>query len=122
MGNEDCPLCGAAMEVRNVAPCEECGGDPESIDRFGARDQTYHLVRVFGGSELILCTGCMLDFGSLDPNFLGLPAGTPYGFEHMEIVREITGPAIRADNFCPECEYRLKFLRFVKEVRSHADG
>jgi hypothetical protein len=122
MGNEECPLCSADMEVRNVAPCEECGGDPESLDRFGAKNQTYHLVRVLGGRELVLCTGCMLDFGSLDPNFLGVPAGAHYGFENMEIVREINAAAIRADNYCPECEYRLKFLRFVKDVRSTAQG
>jgi hypothetical protein len=122
MAIDDCPLCAAPMEVRNVAPCEQCGGDPESLDRFGAGDQTYHLVRILGTKELILCTGCMLDFGSLDPNFLGLSADTPYGFEHMEIVREMTSPAIRADSYCPECEYRLRFLRFVKDIRTHASG
>lgn len=122
MGSDECPLCSGPLEVRNVAPCEQCGGDPESLARFNAQDQIYHLVKVLRGKEIVLCTGCMLDFGSLDPLFLGVPRGTHYGFEHMEIVREINSPAIRADNFCPSCGYRMKFLRFVKEVRTHAAG
>ena len=122
LSSGDCPLCSGPLEVRSVAPCEQCGADPDSLARFNAGDQSYHLVKALKGKEMILCTGCMLNFGSLDPSYLGVPAGTSYGFEHMEIVREIKSPVVRADNFCPDCGYRLRFLRFVKEVRSLAAG
>ncbi len=119
---DECPLCDGPLEVRNAAPCERCGGDPGSLEAFRTGEQSYYLVKLLGSQELVLCTGCMIDFGSLDPKFLGVPVGTDYGFEHMEIVREINSPAIRGDNYCPSCGYRLRFLRFVKEVRSHATG
>lgn len=119
---DECPLCSSPLTGRNVAPCEQCGGEFESLDQFRTGEQTYHLVRVLNGKELVLCTGCMLNFGYIDPEFLGVPAGTPYGFESMEVLREITTPGARADQYCPECGYRLKFLRFVKDVRTHAAG
>ncbi|HEX2179107.1 MAG TPA: hypothetical protein VHL54_06260 [Actinomycetota bacterium] len=119
---DECPLCYGQLETRHAAPCEECGGEPESLEAFRGGEQAYYLVNVLGGRELILCTGCMVDFGSLDRKFLGVPAGTDYGFDHMEVVREVNGPAARGDNYCPSCGYRLKFLRFVKAVRSHAAG
>ncbi|HEX2053916.1 MAG TPA: hypothetical protein VHJ78_09370 [Actinomycetota bacterium] len=120
MANENCPLCAGPMEARSAAPCEQCGGDPESLARYRGRDETYHLVKVLGGREIVLCIGCMLSFGSLDPLYLGVPPRSQYGFESMEVLREMRDPPVRADYFCPACGYRLKFLRFVKDVRSRA--
>lgn len=122
MGNDICPLCAGSMEVQECAPCEQCGGEASAIDRFNRNEDNFHLVKVLGGVEIILCTGCMLDFGTVDPAFLGVPPGTNYGFEHMTVVREIPGPSIRPDSFCSSCGYRSKFLHFVKQVRSHAKG
>lgn len=117
-----CPLYDAALVARRTAPCEQCGADSDSLERFRGGDQSYHLVRVLGGRELVLCLGCMVGFGTIDPVFLGVDGSADYGFEHMQVVREINNPTARSDHFCPECGYRLKFLSFVKDVRSHTTG
>lgn len=120
MRNEQCPLCSGSLEVREASPCHECGGDPGSVERFNSGEHTYHAVKVFRDQELILCDSCMLNFGSFDPEFFGQPKGTLIGFEHMEVVREIQSPSGRPDMFCTSCGYRLRFLRFVKDLRKGA--
>lgn len=120
MANEQCPLCSGSLEVREASPCHECGGDPSSLERFKGGRHTYHAVKVFDGQELILCDSCMLNFGSFDPDFFGQPKGSPIGFEHMEVVRQIQSPGQRPDRHCPACGYRLRFLKFVKDSRNRA--
>ena len=119
MAEELCPLCDGPLEVREASPCHECGGDPESLARFRKGESTYHTVRMFGGLELVLCEVCMVNFGSHDPEFFG-QQGHAIGFEHMDIVKQIQSPSARNDFFCPNCGYRLKFLRFVKDARANA--
>jgi hypothetical protein len=67
-------------QVREVAPCEEGGGDPREIEHFRVRKHTYQRFEVFADLELTLCNFCMLDFGSYDPTFFGLPRGTQVRF------------------------------------------
>jgi hypothetical protein len=36
---DECPLCYGQLETRNAAPCEECGGEPESLEAFRGGEQ-----------------------------------------------------------------------------------
>lgn len=119
MASEYCPLCAGVMEPRSAAPCEKCGADSDSLARFNAGEESYYLVKILRSRELVLCAGCMVGFGELEPEFLAASQRSDYGFERMEIVRQVNG-SVRNDYFCPECGYRLKFLRFVKDLRTRA--
>lgn len=121
MSWKQCPLCYGPLQSRDVAPCDECGGDPKELEHFRSGQHTYHLLRVIADFELTLCNFCMVDFGSFDPVFLGLPRGSKIGFERMQLVRDISNPSIGHDKFCAACGYRLAFLKFVASVRqTHA--
>ena len=97
----------------------ECGGHPEELDHLQEERHTYQTMRIFGGFEVVLCNFCMVDFGSADPTYFGLPPGTRIGFEKMQFVRDL--PATRGkDQFCPACNHRLAFLRVVAESRERA--
>jgi hypothetical protein len=36
----------------------------------------------------------------------------------MQLVRTIHDPQPGIDKFCPQCQYRLAFLRFVAQARA----
>ena len=71
----------------------------------------------FGNIELALCDFCMVDFGSRDPVYFGLPPRTRIGFDRMQFVRTGDDPRPETDKFCPSCAHRLAFLRFVDSAR-----
>lgn len=119
MASDECPLCAGRLEPRSAAPCEKCGGDPDSLARYNTGEESYYLIRVLGGREIVLCTGCMVGFGELEPGYLAVARRSDYGFERMEVVRQVSG-VVRPDGYCSDCGYRLKFLKFVKSVRSRA--
>jgi hypothetical protein len=60
----------------------------------------------------------MVDFGSYDPTFFGLPRGSRIGFERMRFVRDVVQPTVGKDKYCPACRRRLAFLKFVAAARS----
>lgn len=112
-----CPLCFAQLEVRDVAPCAECGHNPDEIEHALAGMHTYAEMRIFGDLSVVLCNYCQLDFGSFDSIFFGVPDGKRIGYEHMQHVRDITDIQIGKDKYCPDCYYRLAFLDFVARAR-----
>jgi hypothetical protein len=114
---EQCPLCFGLLEVREVAPCDECGGDPEEIDHFQQGEHTYQRLEVFAGLELTLCNVCMVDFGSYDPTFFGLSRESRIGFERMRFVQDVHQLRLGKDKYCPDCRRRLVFLKFVAAAR-----
>ncbi len=59
----------------------------------------------------------MVDFGSQDPTYFGLPPKTRIGFEKMQLVRAVDGAPIGRDKFCPRCDRRLAYLEFVAAAR-----
>jgi hypothetical protein len=115
---EQCPLCFGVLEVREVAPCDECGGDPREIEDFQEGVHTYHRLEVFPGLELTLCDFCMVDFGSYNPAYFGLPRDASIGFQHMRLVADLPNPSVGKDEYCPACKLRLAFLRFVAAARA----
>jgi hypothetical protein len=117
MGTKQCPICYCPLEVRDVAPCMECGGYPDEIDHFLQGKHTYYEYEVFEGLNLILCNFCVVDFSSYDPTFFGLPKGSGIGLGYMIFKRSINNPTLSKDKFCPECGYRLAFLNFLVKAR-----
>ncbi len=78
---------------------------------------TYQRFEVFADLELTLCNFCMLDFGSYDPTFFGLPQSSRVGFDRMRFVRDVSNPTIGRDKYCSECRRTLAFLKFVAAAR-----
>lgn len=118
MRETHCLLCYEPLEIRDVAPCEICGGHPVSVEQFHSGEHTYTEYVVFG-LNLVLCKPCALDFelGSYDPDFFGLHAQTQVDYRDMRYLRELQAPKIEKDKYCPSCNCRLAFLRFVSRAR-----
>jgi len=117
MPSEQCPLCFSHLEVRDVAPCHECGAAPEELEHFRQGKHTYQRFEVFSGLELTLCDFCMVDFGSYDPTYFGLPRRSRIGFDKMRFMQAYSGLTLGKDKYCPECRHRLAFLQFVAVAR-----
>ncbi len=110
-----CPICYSKLEVKEVAPCMECGHLDEELEHF--HSHTFSEMRIFGELSLILCNFCQVDFGSFNPEFCGLPRNTKIGFKNMKFVRLIENVLIKKDKYCPECHHRIQFLNFVCQAR-----
>jgi hypothetical protein len=116
MNPSHCPLCYAELEVRDVAPCTECGGFEQELEHLRAGKHTYAELRIFGDLSLVLCNFCMVDFGSRDPTFFGLLCSARIGYEKMQFLRD-SEPKAAKDKFCTACGHRLAFLEFVAKAR-----
>ena len=117
MHETHCPLCHAELEVRDVAPCDECGGLPQEIAHFSSGKHSYAEYEVFPPLMLTLCNFCDVYFGSHDPTFYGLPRNARIGYQCMRLVQPVPEPTLGRDKFCPVCNLRLSFLRFVHQAR-----
>jgi hypothetical protein len=84
-----CPLCYGELEVRDVAPCDECGALQQELEHFAARKHSYAEYEVFPPLKLTLCNFCDVDFGSGDPTFFGLPRSARIGYQFMRLVQPI---------------------------------
>ena len=112
-----CPFCQTELEVTDVAPCVECGHLAEEIEHALAGKHTYAEMRIFGDLSVVLCDFCQVDFGSLNPDYFGLPRNARIGYERMQLVRDVPKAFIGKDKYCPQCNLRLAFLRFVVAAR-----
>ncbi len=123
-GREQCPLGSETLQVKDVAPCMECGADPTELEDARTGKHTYAIYRIFGKFDVALCNFCQVDFASYDPQFFGLSRKRRIGLGHaFEFVRELKDVSIRKDKYCPACGYRLGFLKFVQGAReAHAKG
>ena len=119
MRESHCPVCATALEVRDVAPCFECGADAGELEELAAGEHTYAELLALG-EPLVLCDFCQADFTSYDPAYFNRPRGTKLGLGEFQFVRELRDPAPGKDKFCPRCNHRLAFLRFLVGVRSGA--
>jgi hypothetical protein len=112
-----CPLCSTELEVADVAPCAECGHLPHEIEHALAGKHTYAEMRIFDDLSLVLCNFCQVDFGSFQQDFFGLPHTANIGYEKMQFLRDVTEVFIGKDKYCPQCNLRLAFLKFVAAAR-----
>lgn len=117
MQESHCPLCYCELEVRDVAPCDECGALPQELEHFRAGKHSYAEYEVFPPLTLTLCNFCDVDFGSTDPTFFGLPRNARIGYRFMRLVQPLREPELGKDKFCPSCNLRLSFLRFILQAR-----
>lgn len=115
---EQCPICFSELGVRDCAPSDNCGWDvPTEIEHLKDGLHTYTTYEIFKGLRLTLCNFCAVDFGSYKSDYFGFSNAKRLGFENFNFVRVIERPEVSKDKFCPECSTRLKFLKFVTEVR-----
>ena len=118
MSESHCPICHSELEVRDVAPCFDCGAVPEELDRLAQGKHTYTEVLAFA-VPLVVCDFCLVDFSSYDPAFFNRPPRTKLGLGEFVEVRAIPNPSRAKDTFCPGCRRRLAFLRFLAKVRAN---
>ena len=118
MSHDFCPICHTALEVRDVAPCMECGAVTIEIEHALAGKHTYAQYRIFDDLTLVLCNICWLEFGNFNPEYFGLPKDTLLGPSRIDFVRSVDDVQIGEDKYCPNCHARLAFLKFVAEARA----
>jgi hypothetical protein len=118
MTDTHCPICYAPLEIRDVAPCMNCGAIPHEIEHALSGKHTYAEFRIFGDLTLVLCDFCMLDFGSYYPEYFGLPKDARIGYGNMAFVRAVDEVNIGKDKYCPDCGERLAFLKVVAQARA----
>ena len=117
MAESHCPICYAELEVREVAPCWDCGHDAKELQDLAAGRHTYSEVLAFG-VPLVVCNFCEVDFTSYDSDYFNRPLGTKQGLGEFVFIREIADPAPAEDKYCPACSRRLSFLKFLAAVRA----
>ena len=99
------------------APCYDCGHLPEEIEHFKNGKHKYRIYDVHEGLRLQLCDFCDVDFGSYKSEYLGLENEKRIGFEDFEFIAELENPKLEKDKYCHECNKRLKFLIFLRDIR-----
>ncbi len=112
-----CPICKGELEVRSVAPCYDCGHSPDALTELSKGDQEYHLLKIYG-QELVLCTFCVTDFDSYEPEYLGLPEECANNYP-LERISTLESPVSAEDRFCPKCDHRLAFLILLGKIRDN---
>ena len=117
MIKQQCPICHGPLEVRDVAPCWDCGAMPDELAEFKRGEHEYSEWEVFPDLTAVLCDFCDADFGSYDPTYFGLPKGSRIGMDKMRPLRKLNDLTITKDGYCPECQQRLAFLNFIVKAR-----
>lgn len=119
MKETHCPLCYTELIVRDTSPCMECGADEFEQDHY--KDHEYKEYELYFGQRLILCDFCDVDFGSYDPTYFGFPKGKRVGLEDWNFIKDVTDKELRKDKYCPNCNHRLAFLKFLDVCRKNAN-
>ncbi|AHM59292.1 hypothetical protein D770_05125 [Flammeovirgaceae bacterium 311] len=117
MSKEQCPICYSELEVVDCAPCHDCGHLPEEVEHFKNGRHKYRIYNVFEGLRLQLCDFCDVDFGSYKSEYFGLENGKRITLEDFEIIQELESRNLVKDKYCRECNKRLRFLTFLRNLR-----
>jgi hypothetical protein len=112
--NARCAACGDEMTVRDVAPCLDCGGDPDEVRQLLRGDHRYGRVGLFDGE--VLCDFCDADMPSTDPRFWGFREDLDWDRElaahaHEELAE---APAPRRELACRSCSNTLRKQEFIR--------
>jgi hypothetical protein len=110
-----CPVCYSELLVKKVTPCSECGADDFELDHY--KEHNYHEYIICHDLRLVLCDFCDVDFGSYDATYFGFEKGRRIGYEDFKLVREVTEIKMVHGKYCPDCNYTLPFLKFVRDCR-----
>jgi hypothetical protein len=114
---EQCPICYSELEVRDCAPCDDCGWKPQEIEDLNDKIHTYATYDIYKGLRLTLCDFCRVDFGSYKSEYLGFKNGRRLDLTDFNFVSQIEHPQVTMDKFCPDCSARLRFLNFLLQIR-----
>lgn len=115
---EQCPICFTNLEIRDCAPCDDCGWDvPTEMEHLNEKRHLYRLYEIAHDLRLTLCDFCAVDFGSYESEYFGLKGNRRISFRGLKFIKQIDHPQMIKDKFCPECSRRLAFLKFVVEMR-----
>ncbi|MGY3795823.1 hypothetical protein [Aquimarina sp. 433] len=118
MKKEQCPICYSNLEVKEFAPCDDCGGLEEEINHFKNGIHKYTVYEIYDGLELQLCNFCDVDFGSYKSEYLGLLGNRRIGYENFKFISSVQNPSIQKTKYCPECNKGIKFLTFLRDLRA----
>ena len=99
MSESHCPICFAELDVRDVAPCFDCGGDPPELAHLAAGKHTYMEVLALG-IPIVVCSLCLVDFSSYDPTFLQSSSRDEASLGEFVEVRAVINPSLGQDKFC----------------------
>ena len=114
---EQCPICYSSLEVKEFAPCDDCGGLEQEINHFKGGSHKYNVYEIYNGLKLQLCNFCDVDFGSYKSEYWGFLRDERIGYENFKFISEAENPTIQKTKFCPECKKGLKFLTFLRDIR-----
>ena len=120
MADSQCPLCHTQLVPRKVAPCHVCGHDANELDHLVRGRHAYTTYRYLGDLEITLCDHCIVDLSSFDPKWFGLRSRRDLGPDRFSLLEALRDPQPAMDKYCPSCNARLAFLRFVQAVRERA--
>lgn len=115
MAVSQCPCCYSPLEVRDVTPCDVCGGWPESVARFNPT-AVYTEYRLPSGHTVVLCRACVLE-EFMVPGGWGYRLAPAEGLpvDALQRVQSVESPRIGRDKFCPACNLRLAFAEIVAD-------
>ena len=114
-----CPICYTKLEIKECAPCDDCGCNDIEIVHFYEHIHTYTTYNILGLGKLTLCDFCVVDFASYTPLFWQSPTNRRITLEDFEYACIPQNTQIVQDKFCPTCNSRSRFLQFVIHVREH---
>jgi hypothetical protein len=114
---EQCPICYSTLEVRLCSPCEDCGYLENNSISLTAEKYQYNIYEVYPGLRIQLCSFCDVDFGSYKPEYLGFDDGRRIGYDKLIFISKLENLSIEKDKYCRSCDKRLKFLKFLKNLR-----
>ena len=118
MKKEQCPICYSELEVKELAPCDDCGCLEEEIDHFNNGRHKYNVYEIYKGLKLQLCDFCDIDFGSYNPSFFGFSDNRRLGYGYFTHISFVKNPSIQKDKYCPDCNRGIKFLTFLRDIRA----
>lgn len=121
VGAVQCPCCFEPLEVRDVTPCDLCGGWPDSVASFKLAT-AYTEYRIPSGHTIVLCWACELE------EFM-VPGGWGYRLaptesrpiNSLQRVRSVESPRIGRDKFCSTCNLRLSIAVILADKLKHAE-
>lgn len=113
---QQCPICYAELENRDVAPCYMCGGLPDELAHLKQNRHSYAVYRFPTGTELELCEICFLELDSIGGEHWGLDRRNRITTNDLALVRQDFSPRVTRDKYCPNCDARLAYLTALREI------
>ena len=120
---ENCPICFTELEIRECTPCYDCGWDiPTELEHLREGRHTYAVYEVIADLRITLCNTCAVDFSSYTSEYFGFQNAHLISLKNFSFIKDIRNPQSEFDKFCPTCNRRFKFLKFMQSIREWAQS